>query len=157
MLPNVHCLDFEVLLILSGATKPEYFCIGDETVFVRNNLYISGVRSLGKDKGAKAHLTKGDGEQRVGVFRVEFLFARIVAIGLRDSAAEAQMVQESWKSGLFDLMGNFISDTSRVLAKSPTDLDDFRYPEAPSLDCCSTDASVTHTCSPPIEGGVSGS
>ena len=82
MLPVVHCLDFEILLILCGTTQSKRFCIGNKTVSVGDTLNISHIRSLPEDQTRKSRCSKCFVDYNISVFGVKFLLAGIVSIAL---------------------------------------------------------------------------
>ena len=55
MLPVIHCLYLEILLILRCAAQSKCFCISDKTVVVSDALNISYISSLLKYQACKPH------------------------------------------------------------------------------------------------------
>ena len=78
MLPVVHCLDFEILLVLRGATQSERFCIGDKTVSIGYTLNICHIRSFFENDTREPHGGVCLVDHNISVFGVKFLFGGIV-------------------------------------------------------------------------------
>ena len=134
MLPVVHCFDFEILLILGGATQSKRFCIGNKAVCVGDTLNISRICSLLQDQTRKSHRFECLVDYNISVFGIQFLFAGIVAEAFRNCSTQSQMSKQRMDTAYLDITRQFSLDSFRINTKVAAQAAYLLYPESAVFD-----------------------
>lgn len=64
----MHCLDFEIFLILGSATQPKNLRISDQRIVCRDSFHVGGVCSLSQNQARKTYVLVCRREESVRVF-----------------------------------------------------------------------------------------